>query len=69
MAYLPIACTENDRPRQQNPTASITNTYPLSESATCHSRRQLQNPWYSGTLALRCSLQGSLDVWAFIPNA
>lgn len=23
LAYLPIACTDNDRPRQQNPTASI----------------------------------------------
>ncbi|MEG4294080.1 hypothetical protein Q5692_35255 [Microcoleus sp. C2C3] len=35
MAYLPIACTENDRPTQHNQTALSTNTYPLSESATC----------------------------------
>ncbi|MEG4167337.1 MULTISPECIES: hypothetical protein [unclassified Microcoleus] len=69
MAYLPIACTENDRPRQQNPTASITNTYPLSESATCRSRRQLQNSWYLAPPGVRRSLQGSLDVRAFIPNA
>ncbi|MEG4577959.1 hypothetical protein QUA56_35710 [Microcoleus sp. N3A4] len=69
MAYLPIACTENDRPPQQNPTASITNTYPLSESATCRSRRKLQNPWYSRNPAVRRSLQGSLDVRAFIPKA
>ncbi|MEG4032561.1 hypothetical protein Q5691_01735 [Microcoleus sp. w1-18aA5] len=61
MAYLPIACTENDHPPQQNPTASITNTYALSESTTCRSRRKLQNPWYSGTPAVRCSLQGSLE--------
>ncbi|MEG4110806.1 MULTISPECIES: hypothetical protein [unclassified Microcoleus] len=67
MAYLPIACTENDRPRQQNPTASITNTYLLSESVTCRSRRQ--NPWHLAPPADRRSLQGSLDVRAFIPNA
>ncbi|WP_333455725.1 hypothetical protein [Microcoleus sp. Pol10D4] len=69
MAYLPIACTENDRPRQQNPTGSITNTYPLSESATCFRRRQLPNPWYSGNPAARRSLQGSLEVRALIPKA
>ncbi|MEG4071810.1 hypothetical protein QUA30_04340 [Microcoleus sp. Pol14C2] len=69
MAYLPIACTENDRPRQQNPTASLTNTYPLSESATCRSRRKLQNPRHLAPSADRRSLQGSLDVRASIPNA
>ncbi|MEG4989422.1 hypothetical protein QUB08_27315 [Microcoleus sp. BR0-C5] len=69
MAYLPIACRENDRPRQQNPTASITNTYPLSESVTCLRRRQLQNPWYLAPPVDRRSLQGSLDVRDFIPKA
>ncbi|MEG3906283.1 hypothetical protein QUB19_29595 [Microcoleus sp. B4-C5] len=67
MAYLPIACTENDRPRQQNPTASITNTYPLSESVICLRRRQ--NPRHLAPRADRRSLQGSLDVRAFIPKA
>ncbi|MEG4581158.1 hypothetical protein QUA71_16315 [Microcoleus sp. MON1_C5] len=69
MAYLPIACTENDRPRQQNPTASLTNTYPLSESATCRRRRTLPNPWHLAPPAVRRSLPRSLDVRAFIPNA
>ncbi|MEG4942043.1 hypothetical protein QUA80_17795 [Microcoleus sp. F4-D5] len=69
MAYLPIACTENSRPLQVNSIASITNTYPLSESATCRSRRKLHNPWHSAPPAVRRSLQGSLDVRAFIPNA
>ncbi|MEG4592526.1 hypothetical protein QUA86_15815 [Microcoleus sp. F6_B6] len=69
MAYLPIACTENSRPLLLNPTASITNTYPLSESLTCSSRRQLQHPWHLAPRAVRRSLPGSLDVRAFIPNA
>ncbi|MEG4529437.1 hypothetical protein [Microcoleus sp. D2_18a_D3] len=69
MAYLPIACTENDRPVQLNPTPSITNTDPLSESATCSSRRKLPNPWYSGHPAVGRSLQRSLEVRAFIPKA
>ncbi|CAA9299541.1 hypothetical protein AVDCRST_MAG84-5 [uncultured Microcoleus sp.] len=70
MAYLPIACTENDRPTQQNPTASSTTTCPLSEPATCCSRRKLQNPWHSAQrTAVRRSLQGNLEVRALIPKA
>ncbi|MBW3585231.1 MAG: hypothetical protein KY448_05105 [Cyanobacteria bacterium 0813] len=69
MAYLPIACTENDRPTQQNPTASSTHIDPLSEAATCSSRRKLQNPWHSAPPAVRPSLQGSLEMRALIPKA
>ncbi|WP_216670219.1 hypothetical protein [Microcoleus asticus] len=69
MAYLPIACTENDRPTQHNPTASSTNIYPLSESATCCSRRKLQNPWHSAPASCRGKLQGSLEVRDLIPKA
>src|SRR4028118_1611144 len=35
LAYLPIACTENSRPTQHNPTALSTNTSPRSEPAAC----------------------------------
>ncbi|WP_333380509.1 hypothetical protein [Microcoleus sp. B4-D4] len=47
MAYLPIACTENDRPPEQNPAATSTNIYAMPPPTICPSRRQLENARHS----------------------